>query len=120
MSEQVQQIPITLTLEQLKRLLFEPRRLPKSNMPWYDRHYEILNQQLNIWLAVNDRSGLDTARRKGAYSVIVFNQDKVKAEYFWYPYGKARKLAKNNASVEIVNATEELLLQMKQIKELIK
>lgn len=116
MSEQVQHLQLTITLEQLKKFLFEPRLL-NGEMTWYDRHYEILNPQLNIWLAVNDRSGLDTARRKSAYSVIVFNKDKVKAEYFWYPYGKARRLAKKDASIEIVEPTEELLLQMKEIKE---
>ena len=118
MSKQVQHFPLSISLKQLKRLLFKPRRLPKSGMLWFDRHYELLNPQLKIWLAVNDRRGLDIARRKYAYSVIVFHKDKIKAEYFAFNiHEKYAQIAKKYASVEVVKATEELLQQMKELKE---
>ena len=80
-------------------------------------NYRILNPQLNILLAVNDKSGIYIASRHCAWSVIVLNDNKLKDEYFWYPNGRIKRLAKKYASDELTYTTEELLLQLKPLKK---
>ena len=80
-------------------------------------NYRILNQQLKIYLAVNDNSGLYIASRHCAWSVIVLNEDKLIAEYFWYRNNKIQRMNKKFAFDRLIDVTEELLLQLRPLKK---
>ena len=107
MSEQVQHLHTIHSVEDLKKY---PHLKEGEN-------YRILNPQLNILLAVNDNSGIYIASRHCAWAVIVLNDNKLKAEYFYYPDGRIKRLAKKYASDELTYTTKELLLQLRPLKE---
>lgn len=81
------------------------------------KNYRILNPQLNILLAVNDNSGIYIASRHCAWSVIVLNEDKLTAEYFWYRNNRIQRMSKKYASDELIFTTKELIQQLRPLKK---
>ena len=107
MSDQVQHLH---TIRSFEDLLKYPSTKEGEN-------YRILNKQLSIFLAVFDKSGIYIASRHCAWSVIVLNEDKITAQYFWYRNNRFQQMSKKYASDEVVNTTDLLIKQLRPLKE---
>ena len=107
MSEQVQHLH---TISSFEDLLKYPSTKEGEN-------YRILNKQLNIILAVFDKSGIYIASRNCAWSVIGLNENKLTAQYFWYRNNRFQQMSKKYASDELVNTTDLLMQQLRPLKE---
>lgn len=91
MSVQDQHFSILLGKEELKSLLFANKK-----------HIVLLNQQLRIYIAVNEKAQR-LAYKHNAYAVVTFDLHGVRTAYFNY---NGSRLAKKYAETEIIKQTE--------------
>jgi len=94
MSEQIQHSLLNIEIKELKTLLFDG-----------EKRSELLNKQLRIYLAVNEKAQTIAYRHK-AYAVITIDLH-FGARAYYYDYNQAR-LAKKYASPEIILQTEQV------------